>query len=60
LFYGGIQVFSYFILLSFMNDVLLKVIYSQVITGFATLIFSLTVNYKLVTAYDLENIKPTI
>jgi hypothetical protein len=58
LFYGGIQVFSYFILLSFMNDVLLKVIYSQVITGFATLIFSLTVNYKLVTAYDLENIKP--
>lgn len=55
LFYGFFQVISYYVLLAFMNDVLLKVIYSQVITALATLIFSLVVNYLTVVNYDKQN-----
>ncbi len=55
LFYGAFQLISYFLILSFLNDILLKVIYSQVITGFATLIFSLFINYKLVSGHDFKN-----
>jgi hypothetical protein len=55
LFYGAFQLISYFVILSFLNDVLLKVIYSQVITAFATLIFSLFVNYYIVIQYDKKN-----
>jgi len=51
-FYGGVQVISYYVILQNMNDVLLKVIYSQIITGFATLIFSLGMNYYLVLKFD--------
>jgi O-antigen/teichoic acid export membrane protein len=52
IFYGVFQLFSYFIILSPLNDIVLKVIYSQVITAFATLIFSLFINYYLVIQYD--------
>jgi O-antigen/teichoic acid export membrane protein len=55
IFYGVFQLFSYFIILSPLNDILLKVIYSQVITAFATLIFGLLVNYYIVIQYDKKN-----
>lgn len=51
-FYGAFQLVSYYFLLNSIDDVLLKVIYSQVITGFATLIFSMLMNYTLVINYD--------
>jgi O-antigen/teichoic acid export membrane protein len=54
-FYGGFQLLSYYFLLSSLDDVLLKVIYSQVITGFATLIFSMVMNYTLVLKFDKQN-----
>ena len=53
-FYGGFQLLSYYFLLSSLDDVLLKVIYSQVITGFATLIFSMVMNYTLVLKFDKQ------
>jgi O-antigen/teichoic acid export membrane protein len=54
-FYGGFQLLSYYFLLSNLDDVLLKVIYSQVITGLATLIFSMIMNYTLVLKFDKQN-----
>lgn len=54
-FYGAFQLFSYYVLLANVNDVLMKVIYSQVITGSATLIFSLVMNYTLVLKFDKQN-----
>lgn len=54
-FYGVFQLLSYYFFLSSVDDVLLKVIYSQVLTGFATLIFSMLMNYSVVLKFDKQN-----
>lgn len=54
-FNGAFQLISYYFIFSNMDDILLRVIYSQVITGFATLIFSMALNYSLVLKFDKQN-----
>lgn len=56
-FYGLVQIVSILILQRFYKDVVSISIYSQVITSFLTLIFSIWLNDKLVKEYTYKAIK---